>query len=229
MNKKPHNLIAELESDLISAANHELAIPMAGYMKNYFLFLGIKQPERKKLASQFLKKAGLLDNKEILDIADALWEKKEREFQYIALELLYNSRKKWDNNFLPFFLGLVTRKPWWDTVDFIATKLIGDSLAQVTEPEEMKRFTASADLWENRTAILFQLNYKEKTDARFLYRIIRRLLHKKEFFIQKAIGWSLRQYYRTDPKSVEHFVDSAGIYGLAKREALKHAREDKNT
>lgn len=224
MNKQSRELLAELEGALGNAASDELAIPMASYMKNKFAFLGIKQPERKKLAAPFLKKTRSLDNKEIIVIADALWEKKEREFQYLALELLYSRRKKWDNNFLPFFLSLVTRKPWWDTVDFIATKLIGDSLAEVNEPEEMKRFTASMNIWENRTAILFQLNYKEKTDSSFLYHVIRKLLYKRDFFIQKAIGWSLRQYYRTDPQSVEKFVEAAGITGLARREALKHAR-----
>jgi 3-methyladenine DNA glycosylase AlkD len=80
----------------------------------------------------------------------------------------------------------------------------------------------SDNIWQNRTALLFQLFYKEKTDSEFLFRAIDELKGKKEFFIQKAIGWSLRQYHRSAPEKVEAFVEASGISGLAKREALKH-------
>jgi len=87
----------------------------------------------------------------------------------------------------------------------------------------MLHWSKSEDIWQNRVAILFQLNYKEQTDHQLLFEVIKRLKGKKEFFIQKAIGWSLRQYYRTSPEAVAKFIKTAGIEGLAKREALKHA------
>ena len=87
----------------------------------------------------------------------------------------------------------------------------------------MLQWSKSADIWQNRVAILFQLNYKDNTDQELLFEVIERLKGNKEFFIQKAIGWSLRQYYRTQPVVVEKFVTTAGLNGLARREALKHA------
>jgi 3-methyladenine DNA glycosylase AlkD len=48
-------------------------------------------------------------------------------------------------------------------------------------------------------------------------------MHNKEFFLRKAIGWSLRQYARYNPQWVIDFVHrhEADLSGLSKREALK--------
>ena len=45
--------------------------------------------------------------------------------------------------------------------------------------------------------------------------------NNKDFFIQKAIGWALRQYAKTNPEYVKLFVEAHAVTGLAKREALK--------
>jgi 3-methyladenine DNA glycosylase AlkD len=223
MERKSKQLLEELEEAMRFHGDAGHAIPMARYMQDQFAFMGIKQPLRKELSREFLHTAKQLEGKEIITICDHLWKLQEREFQYIALELLYACRKKWDEKFLQFFTAIVKRKAWWDTIDFIATKLFGGYYAQTKKPTQMKAWCNSIDLWENRVAILFQLNYKEKTDAEFLFSVINKLKSKKEFFIQKAIGWSLRQYFRTNPKAVKAFIVSAGIEGLAKREALKHS------
>lgn len=200
------------------------AADMKRYLLNQFAFLGIQQPLRKELSKKFINAAKTWEISEVLPAADYLWELDEREYQYIALELLYATRRQWNRTCLPFFCKLVTRKSWWDTVDFIAPKLIGTSFADTKEPRQMKTWAASPNLWRNRTALLFQLQYKSETDHKFLFSIILQLQHKKDFFIQKAIGWSLRQYYREDPVAVRHFIAASGISGLAKREALKHEK-----
>lgn len=204
--------------------NPSKAVDMQRYLLNQFEFLGIQQPLRKQLSTDFIKKAKTWAIGEVLETADVLWEQEAREYQMIALEMLFATRKQWDASCLPFFYGLVTRKSWWDTVDTIATKLIGTGLAGKKEPPKMIAWAASPNLWRNRTAILFQLHYQSATDARLLFSIIKQLKNKPDFFIQKAIGWSLRQYYRQDPLAVIAFIQNTGITGLAKREALKHKK-----
>lgn len=201
----------------------EKAVGMKKYMKNHFEFLGISQPVRKELSRPFLRQMKNLTMEEVLVTANALWTREEREYQYVSMELLYDSRKQWNANAYEFFLNLVTRKSWWDTVDYIASRLVGGYLLNQKNLAPMKSWVKSANLWQNRTAILFQLNYKEDTDIDFLFSTILALKDKKDFFIQKAIGWSLRQYFRTDPEVVVQFVESSGLTGLARREALKHA------
>jgi len=71
---------------------------------------------------------------------------------------------------------------------------------------------------------LFQLGYKKETDFELLSEIIRENLDSDEFFINKAIGWSLRQYAYIDPKAVKDFVKSTQLHPLSRREALKHIK-----
>ena len=109
----------------------------------------------------------------------------------------------------------------------------GDGLAGGIVGTHFKRFPAvkkkylgrwrtSENFWLRRTTILFQLNYKKETDFDLLCEIICENLGSKEFFINKAIGWSLRQYARIDPKAVKKFVNSTTLHPLSSREALKH-------
>jgi 3-methyladenine DNA glycosylase AlkD len=223
MQQKTRTILSELKEAMHFHKDVEQAIVMAKYMKNKFAFLGIQQPMRKELSADFIRSMRPLEPREIIATAAALWKLPEREFQYIGLELLYACRKKFDSDFLSLFGDLVVAKPWWDSIDFIATKLFGTYYQQTKSPPQMIAWSKSQDLWQNRVALLFQLNYKTATDTKLLFDIINRLKGNKDFFIQKAIGWSLRQYYRTDPKAVKAFVEQSGIEGLAKREALKHA------
>jgi 3-methyladenine DNA glycosylase AlkD len=70
----------------------------------------------------------------------------------------------------------------------------------------MLKWSAGSDIWLKRTAILHQLAYKDKTDIVLLEQIISNCLGSDEFFINKAIGWALREYSKTDPEWVESFI-----------------------
>ena len=87
--------------------------------------------------------------------------------------------------------------------------------------ELLNNWVDSENIWLNRSALLFQLNYKKITNEELLQNFIHRLKHKKEFFIQKAIGWVLRQYSKTNPQWVIKLVEEEAIIGLARREALR--------
>ena len=115
---------------------------------------------------------------------------------------------------------LITTKSWWDTVDILASRVVGPH----ADRPRIEQWLESGDLWLERTAILHQLGYEERTDAEFLFRACLAHAGSTEFFHRKAIGWALRQYARVDPDAVGTFVtDHAGeLSGLSKREALKH-------
>ncbi len=62
---------------------------------------------------------------------------------------------------------------------------------------------------------------KGETDTKLLKDVIVSLLGSKEFFINKAIGWVLRDYSKTNSKWVKEFVESTPLHPLSEREALK--------
>jgi 3-methyladenine DNA glycosylase AlkD len=76
-------------------------------------------------------------------------------------------------------------------------------------------------MWLQRTCLLFQLKYRKHTDVDLLVGFIMLLRNSKEFFIRKAIGWSLREYSKTNPEFVISFVEKNQLSGLSEREALK--------
>lgn len=201
------------------------AKPMEAYMKNQFTFLGIRAGERKKLLATFLKEQG--EPVDLLGLVKVLFQEKEREFQYVAIDLLSRYGKKQPSEAISVYEELVVQKSWWDTVDGLAGTVISNHFATYPEliPSYNAKWIDGDNIWLARTAILFQLKYKEKTDAELLFSNCEKWLDSKEFFIQKAIGWALRQYAKESPEEVRRFVKSHSLAPLSKREALKHIGE----
>ncbi|WP_338473291.1 DNA alkylation repair protein [Niallia sp. XMNu-256] len=206
--------------------NQELAEPMANYMKNRFPFLGIKKPERTKLLRLFYRQTGILSQSFDPEWVMTLWEQDEREYQYAALDYLEKLLNKLDGSQITIMEKLITTKSWWDTVDALATKSVGEIARKSPEviPEFIEGWAYGDHLWLRRTAILFQLKYKEQTNESLLYRFIEQNANSKEFFIQKAIGWALREYSKTNSESVRNFISSHQLAPLSVREGSKYLK-----
>jgi 3-methyladenine DNA glycosylase AlkD len=197
---------------------------MKKYMKGHFPFLGIKKPQRSELEKQFFQETGLLKEPFNKEFIRELWEKEEREYQYTGLVYMEKSLKKLEKADLPFMEELITTKSWWDTVDAIAPKPVGTIAEKYPEviAETINRWAIDDYLWLRRAAILFQLKYKGQTNAELLYRYIKQNADSKEFFIQKAIGWALREYSKTNPASVKEFIEGTKLAPLSVREGSKY-------
>jgi 3-methyladenine DNA glycosylase AlkD len=77
-------------------------------------------------------------------------------------------------------------------------------------------------MWLRRSSIIFQLHLKKDTDTMLLAEAIEKNLGSKEFFINKAIGWALREYSKTDPEWVRAFISSHELAPLSVKEASKY-------
>lgn len=219
-----HTYLLPLISAFEQSANPAQAAPMKKYMHDQFEYLGIKSPQFKSLMKEHITKHGLPSADELDAIARDLWSLPQREFQYAATSLIGRMEKKLPKGFAPTFEHLITHKSWWDTVDTLAGGSVGVHFQRFPNVREkyLAKWRKSENFWLRRTCILFQLNYKEETDFDLLCEIIRENLGSKEFFINKAIGWALRQYARTDPKAVKKFVETTDLHPLSRREAMKH-------
>lgn len=204
--------------------NEENAIPMVKYMKNHFPFLGIRTPERRLLFKKMTTEMELPQYVDMQKEVWALFQLEEREYHYIAIELLAKYKNQLTLEDLTFCQRLIETKSWWDSVDSIAPKIVGDIVfANRLEGEAvMVEWAKSTNMWTNRASILHQLKYKEKTNEELLFATIERHALSKEFFLQKSIGWVLREYAKTRPQVVQYFVGNHTLAPLSKREALKH-------
>lgn len=200
--------------------------PMKAYMKNHFPFLGIKSPLRSELEKQFFKDTGILKEPFNHEFILKLWEKEEREYQYTALAYIAKFLKKQDKSDLVLMERLITEKSWWDTVDMLAANPVGKIAEAFPEVigESIENWSVSDNMWLRRTSILFQLKFKGNTDEKLLYRYILLNADSKEFFIQKAIGWALREYSKTNPDSVRGFIEGNQLAALSVREGSKYLK-----
>ncbi|HRQ22681.1 MAG TPA: DNA alkylation repair protein [Anaerolineales bacterium] len=220
-----HAYVRSIKSLYDQHANPDEAVPMKKYMRNQFEFLGIKTPVRSALMKEFIKEHGLPLLDELDVIAREFWALPQREFQYTAVGLIGRLERQLEPDFISTLEYLIVTKSWWDTVDSLAGDTVGVHFKRYPKVQEkyLKKWRKSDNLWLRRTAILFQLNYKDETDFDLLCGIIRENLGSDEFFINKAIGWALRQYAWTNPAPVKKFVKATKrLSPLSQREALKN-------
>ena len=215
---------SDLEVDFRKASNRKLAIPMENYMKNNFSFLGIKTEQRRAIFKSNYEQNKSEVKSNFRAIAWELFQMKEREFHQTAIDLLLKEfKKKYVLEDIQLIEKLIITNSWWDSVDTIGKYILGGCLLQF--PSEtlkvIERFSNSENMWLNRSAILFQLSYKEKTNFEILKSECEKHKDSNEFFIQKAIGWALRDYSRFNPKGVEAYVNSTNLKPLSRREALR--------
>src|SRR6266498_3957357 len=222
-----HPYIILLKALFVQNADPTQAAPMKKYMRDQFEYLGIKTPQNVALQKEFYAEHGLPEVSALDEILRDLWSLPEREFQFVAVGLLGRFNTKLPAKFIKTIEYLLITKSWWDTVDTISGGTLGIHFRRFPNVREkyLTKWRAADNFWLRRATILFQLNYKKETDFDLLCEIICENLDSKEFFINKAIGWSLRQYARTDPQAVKKFVKSTPLHPLSRREAMKHLSE----
>lgn len=208
---------------LLLNSDSEKAESMAGYMRDKFSFYGLQAAERRKALRKYMQEQKRPQYNQLQTAVKKLWQLPEREFQYFAQELILKYEDDYTEAIIDLFEYMLKNKSWWDTVDHIAKKLVGKYFKVFPKKRDpkLKEWLDSGNIWLQRTALLFQLGYKEKTDAQLLFDVIEKLKNIDEFFIQKAIGWALREYSKIEPLAVVKFTNSHQLSSLANREALK--------
>ena len=215
--------LATLRAEFERNANPKNATAQKAYMKNHFVFYGLTAPLRREIQKSFLIKSYLPPKKDLFKLVKKLWSFPQREYQMFGQELANKYSKQFIKSDIAILEYMVTHASWWDTVDFIAANPIGTYFRLYPEQRKkyVKKWLNSKNIWLQRSALLFQLKYKDQLDSTLLGETINRLLGSKEFFINKAIGWTLREYSKTNPKWVQQFVKVTDLHNLSKREALR--------
>ncbi|MDB4291980.1 DNA alkylation repair protein [Maribacter sp.] len=218
-----NDFIETLTIALQRKADGKIAAEQKAYMRGQFEYYGIKTTTRREIQKPFLVKAFLPQKSEAVQLVKILWHKPQREYHYIAQELMLCYTKQLEVQDIAVLEFMVVTKSWWDTVDFIATKLMGAYFKKYPENRKVfvKKWLKSRNIWLQRSALLFQLKYKEELDPQLLSFTIAPLLGSREFFINKAIGWVLRDYSRINPQWVLDYVQHTPLSNLSKREALR--------
>lgn len=208
---------------LQKAADPERAHGMSAYMKHQFQYFGVATPKRRELIRPLLAELKGSTPAQLLKLANELWELPEREYQYVAIDLLGTYRRRFEPRHIAALLRLAQKKSWWDTVDGLAS-VVGPVVREHQAQPLMDAAIEHRNLWVRRIAIIHQLGSRADTDTKRLFAYAAARAAETDFFIRKAIGWALREYAKHDPAAVYRFVDRMGdrLSPLTRREATKH-------
>lgn len=223
---KAKQLYQVLQSEFEQNRDPARAEGMSKYMRNLFQFYGIPTPLRVDITKKALIDFKWDSIKDLNDFVELCFQSNEREWQYTAIFVLTKYKKNWNENTVELIEQCIIQKSWWDTVDLLASNCVGYYFTQYPNQLQSKISTwrQSENIWLNRTCLIFQLGYKHQTDHELLASLIKQFAHSNEFFIQKAIGWSLRQLGRHRANVVFDIINDTELKPLSKREALKHLK-----
>lgn len=217
-----HQLFTHINSSFAELANPTIAKGQEKYMKNKFVFYGLQMPTWRKQSRLFFTIHGPLNESDLVSLVQLCYQSPYRELHYFSLELIEKHLEELSPSFVSVFEYLTITNSWWDTIDWIA-KLVGIHFKRFPNliPSTTDHWMHSNQMWLQRVCLLFQLHYKQHTDQVLLFSFVTQLAHSKEFFIQKAAGWALRQYSKTNPAAVYAFVQLQALPTLTRKEALR--------
>lgn len=215
--------LLDLITDLEENRNELLAESMSKYMQDKFRFLGVRGATRTEIYKKYFpdaRKTKTID----WDFVENCWNKEEREFQYVVVYYLKAMQKFLKREDISRLKYLIVTKSWWDTVDLLA-KVVGSLIIRIEGYDQiMLEWSKDSNIWLRRVAILYQLSLKDKVDKQVLDKILVNNLGDSEFFINKAVGWALRDYSKYNPEWVREFIkkNKENMANLSIREASKY-------
>ena len=220
-----NEIIKIIVDKLKGNANASNAVQMQKYLKTSMPFYGVKSPILNEIVLE-IKKTFLISNQEEYNvIITHIWEQSHREEKYISIKLARKWKKYITLDALHVYEKMIREGEWWDFIDPISVGLIGILLMKNRSKMSLilDKWIEDENLWIRRSAILAHLKHKENMDQDKLFNYCLQCAHEKEFFIQKAIGWVLREYSKTEPEIVRSFIeDNASVLSnLSKREGMK--------
>jgi 3-methyladenine DNA glycosylase AlkD len=214
-------MIEAIRRELAARADPAKAPEMQRYMKSAMPFLGVQKAGRTEVARAVFPAHPLGGFDAWRDTVLTLWrEAAYREERYVAIALARDRRYREHRTVaaLPLYEELIVTGAWWDFVDEVAIRLVGE----LDVADVMRGWAADGDMWRRRTAIIHQIARRQATDVALLFDCIEPNRADREFFIRKAIGWALREYAKVDPAAVARYCATHELMPLSRREALRN-------
>lgn len=213
--------IEKLKLKLEAVKDDGKSIQMSAYMRNLFPFLGVQKTPLRKVISEFVR-----EDKSVLDweIVKDLWDEEYREYQYVAMDYINVRKKLLTEADFEILYELIITKSWWDTADELSSYVGYLSDSTKISRAKVLEWSTDENMWIRRTAIICQRGLKEKTDPELLKSAILNNLGSDEFFINKGIGWALREYSKINKTWVADFIKNHRLQlsNLSIREGSKY-------
>ncbi len=216
------------------AALQALADPVKGaeaaaYHKAPRVYLGVPVPQVEALVADW---RAALDVEGRVALADALWQTDVHEARVAAAKLLTQARLRPDEGAWALIQSWVPDFDGWALADHAADAGRRRLMADPARLDTVETWVASDHMWTRRAALVFTLpwtkqNHPKPEELAARDRILgwcATLADDRDWFIQKAIAWWLRDLSKHDPDRTRTFL---GLHGarlkpFAQKEASRH-------
>ncbi|MFA5746198.1 MAG: DNA alkylation repair protein [archaeon] len=212
--------------DLKKKGDSKKAIEQKRYLKSPYQMYGIWGKDQDSAVKQFYLLNKEIDNKELFKILEDLWKSKWHTEKSFAIGIATYYTDQYTEKELLFFKKWLDECTGWDHTDGISGFIIA---RMVVDNSKLKKvinsWTKENCMWTRRASLISYIRSlrKDNRDLQDVFNNIKPLMHEKEFFIRKAIGWVLREASKKYSKEVIAFVkeNKDELSNLSKREALK--------
>jgi 3-methyladenine DNA glycosylase AlkD len=203
---------------------------MAAYHKAERQYLGVTVPQIDALARDWRAATTV---EERIGLASGLWESDIHEARVAAAKLFTQARIRPDDEKVwQLIAGWVPDFDGWAIADHVCTAGAKRLVAEPARVGQVEDWTGSPHMWTRRAALVITLpwtkqNFPKARDLEIRDRVLgwcAAYVDDREWFIQKAIAWWLRELSRHDPARVRAYLDAHGarMKAFARKEAARH-------
>ena len=224
----PDTTVAAKEASLIEAlrafGDPERAAQEKRYQKSRWEHWGVALPN---MDVAIRKTLGDLAHDDALELCRRLWRAPVWDLKIVAGRILGRRSVAPGAEVWRFVTERLADLDGWAAADNFAPAASRCLIADPGRVDAVETWIESPHLWTRRAALVFTLPWtKEKRDPERMLGWAARLADDPEWFIQKAIGWWLRELSKRDPDRVRRFLAEHGgrLKGVARREAKKYLK-----
>lgn len=220
---------AEALAQLQALADPARAAEMAAYHKAPRPYLGVTVPQITELATAWRAE---LDLPGRVALADALWHSNIHEARLAAAKLLTQARIADDEPVWRLIASWVPEFDAWALADHACDAGERRLLAHPERIDEVETWTTSPHMWTRRAALVITLpwtkqNFPKPQDLVLRDRVLgwaASYTTDKDWFIQKAVAWWLRDLSKHDAERARAFLAGPGqnLKPWAQKEAARH-------
>ncbi|OWU77923.1 DNA alkylation repair protein [Marinibacterium profundimaris] len=207
----------------------ERAKGAAAYHKAPRTYLGVPNPVLNDLAKEARQTLSVADR---VAVARELWASDIHEARILAAKILTQARIRPDDAVWETVRGWVPDFDAWAIADHACMAGQKRLVADPARLDEIERWTASDHMWTRRAALVITLpwtkqNHPKPEELAARDRVLgwaAGYVDDRDWFIQKAVGWWLRDLSKHDPSRVRSFLDENGgrMKAFARKEASKY-------
>jgi 3-methyladenine DNA glycosylase AlkD len=216
-------------AQLHAIADPATAAEVAAYHKADRVYLGIRIPQQEPLIAAW-RAASTLDQR--IQLAADLWATDIHEARVCAAKLLTQARIRPDGAVWALIASWVPQFDAWAIADHVCKAGEKRLVADPARLDVAETWITHDNMWVRRAALVMTLPWTKQNHPTDQDRAIRdrvlgwavTLAPDRDWFIQKAIAWWLRDLSKHDAPRVQQFLTDHGdkLKSFARKEAVKY-------